>query len=75
MPDDVEVKHPPFTFKDVRKNFKDRERSVLDEDGTVVPWQGANHPILFEVSGEGEFIGDSTIGANPVRAEGVLQVY
>ncbi len=121
LPDDVEVKHPPFTFKDVRKNFKDRERSVLraeairngkvvktvevkspgvpiklmleadlmniplkadgadivcihcyvsDEDGTVVPWQGDNHPILFEVSGEGEIIGDSTIGANPVRAEG-----
>ncbi len=120
-PDDVEVAHPPFTFKDVRRKFKGRDRSLLraesvrggqvvketsvmspgapkrleleadfmgipmkadgadmicvyckvvDEEGNIVPLSGDNHPILFEIEGEGKIVGDDIIGANPVRPEG-----
>lgn len=120
LPDCVEVKHPPFTFKDVRRNFKGRERGVLraeairdgrvvaeasvtspgvpkllkleadfmdiplkadgadivavycsvtDIDGNLVPNAGDNHPIIFEVEGEGEIIGDEKVGANPIFPE------
>lgn len=120
-PDDVAVGHPPFTFKEVRRRFKGRERSVLraeavcdgrvvketavmspgvpkrlkleadfmgiplvadgadivcvycwvlDEEGNTVPLSAENHPIQFEVEGEGKIIGDNTIGANPVKPEG-----
>lgn len=119
-PDDVAVKHPPFTFKDVRRKYKTRERSFItakalvsdtvvaeqtvkapgvvnhmeleadlmgiplkadgadivavhcymkDADGTVVPYTADVHPILFEVEGEGEIVGDTSIGANPICAE------
>lgn len=120
-PDDAEVAHPPFTFKDVRRKFKGRDRSVLraeairgdrvveemrvvspgvpkrleleadfmgipmvadgadivcvyckvvDEEGNVVPLAADNHPIQFEIEGEGTIIGDDKIGANPIRPEG-----
>ncbi len=119
--EDVMVAHPPFTFKDVRRNYKNRDRStlkaqaivngevvkevmvmspgvpkkiileadfmgiplsatgadivcvyckVVDDHGNVVPYAADNHPILFEIEGEGEIIGDESIGANPVRPEG-----
>lgn len=119
-PDDVAVKHPPFTFKDVRRNYKLRERSnltakaivdgkvvaettvrapgiarsikleadfmgvplradgsdivaircsLLDSDGGVVPLTCDEHPIIFEIEGEGEIVGDASIGANPICAE------
>lgn len=119
-PDDVPVKHPPFTFKDFRKNHRIRfaskltakayvggkfvaERTVtspgiarrlkleadsmgvdliadgsdiiairchmIDAKGNIVPQTCDVHPILFEVSGEGEIIGDSSVGANPICAE------
>ena len=119
-PDDIPVKHPPFTFMDVRRRFKGRDRAVLkaeaivngevvatmevkspgvpkllnleadfmniplkadgadivtvyckvtDIDGILVPQSGDNHPILFEIEGEGEIVGDSRIGANPVYPE------
>lgn len=120
-PDAVAVNHPPFTFREVRRRFKGRERSVLraeaicdgrvvkeatvmspgvpkrlkleadfmgiplvadgadivciycrvlDEEGNTVPLAADNHPIQFEAEGEGEIIGDHTIGANPVKPEG-----
>lgn len=119
-PDDVAVKHPPFTFKNVKRIYRMRERSELraealvngvlvaektvfapgiathmkleaDEEGiglkadgsdiiavrccllddreNIVPLTCDQHPILFEVNGEGRLVGDSTIGANPVCAE------
>ena len=43
---------------------------ALDKEGNLVPLSADDHQILFEVEGEGEIIGDSTIGANPVRLEG-----
>ncbi len=39
---------------------------VLDREGNIVPYTADMHPIIFEIEGEGEIIGDSTIGANPV---------
>lgn len=119
-PDDVAVKHPPFTFLDVRRRFKCRERSVLtakayvgeqlvaqqsvkapgvvthmtleaeflgeslvadgadliavrcymrDDDENIVPLTGDIHPVLFDVTGAGTIVGDSSIGANPVLPE------
>lgn len=119
-PDEVDVKHPPFTFKDVKRNFKRRERSritakayvgdemvaeqsvkapgianhmkleadfmgiplkadgsdivavrcyMLDYDGSVVPLTCDVHPIEFEIEGEGQIVGDASIGANPICAE------
>ncbi len=119
-PDNVEVKHPPFTFKDVRRNFKNRARATLraeaivngkvvaeakvmspgvpkflkleadfmgmplkadgadivtvyckitDREGNLVPNAGDNHLIKFEIEGEGEIVGDDTIGANPIYPE------
>lgn len=119
-PDNVAVKHPPFTFKDVRRNYKLRERStitakaivngevvaesslkapgiarklkleaefmdiplkadgadivavrcsLIDSDGGLVPLTCDDHPIVFEIEGEGEIVGDSKIGANPICAE------
>ena len=116
-PDDIPVKHPPFTFKNAKRNFKLRERSnlvakaivggkvvaehkvrsfgvptslaleadfmgiplkadgsdivavhcyVLDYDGSVAPLVSDVHPIIFEIEGEGEIVGDASIGANPV---------
>ncbi len=34
-PDDVGVKHPPFTFKDVKRKFKGRNRSELKAEAIV----------------------------------------
>ena len=116
-PDDIPVKHPPFTFKNVKRDYKLRERSnltakaivdgkvvaehkvrsfgaptklaleadfmgiplkadgsdivavhcyVLDYDGSVTPLTSDVHPIIFEIEGEGEIVGDASIGANPV---------
>ena len=122
-PDDVAVKHPPFTFSHVRRDYKARpypRRSelvarayvgkelvaeskiiapgvprklvlstddcnipfyadgsdilavrctVTDADGTTVPLMADSLPILFEIEGEGEIVGDSSIMANPICAE------
>jgi beta-galactosidase len=119
-PDDINVKHPPFTFKDIKRKFKTIARSVLtvkalvndevvaerkvkapgvanhmkleadfmgvplkadgsdivavrcymlDSDGGIAPLTGDVHPIHFEIEGEGEIIGDASIGANPICAE------
>lgn len=119
-PDELDLRHPPFTFKDVKRNFKKRERStltakayvgdelvaeqrikapgapyylslkadfmgiplkadgsdivavrcyILDIDCGVVPLTGDVHPIHFEIEGEGEIVGDASIGANPICAE------
>lgn len=119
-PDDIPVKHPPFTFEKVRQNYKTRARSTLraeavvggevvatasvtspgvpkalhleadfmdvplradgadivlvrcsvtDIDGNLVPQVADNHPILFEIEGEGSIVGDETIGANPIHPE------
>ena len=119
-PDEVDVKHPPFTFKDVKRKFKRRERSTLkakayvgdnlvaeqtikspgvanhmkleadfmgiplkadgsdivavrcymvDCEGGVVPLTCDVHPIEFEIEGEGQIVGDASIGANPICAE------
>lgn len=116
-PDNLPLRHPPFTFKNVKRNYKLRERSnlvaksfvgdtlvatqivrspgvptylqleadfmgiplkadgsdivavrcyVMDYDHTVAPLTLDNEPILFEIEGEGEIVGDATIGANPV---------
>lgn len=35
LPDDVNVAHPPFTFKDVKRKFKGRERSTLKAEAIV----------------------------------------
>lgn len=43
---------------------------VLDEEGNVVPFTADSYPILFTVEGEGEIIGDASIGANPICPEG-----
>ena len=120
-PDDVAVKHPPFTFEHVRRDYKAKNRSrllakafvggeqvaeqeivtpgvpvklkleadtmdmpffadgadivavrcyMIDNVGGVVPLMGDNHPILFEIEGEGEIVGDSSIWANPICPEG-----
>ncbi len=120
QPDDVDVKHPPFTFKDVKRKFKGRERStlraeaiidgkvvaeqkitapgianhlmleaddegislkadgsdiiaircyMLDNENNIVPLSCDNHPIIFELEGEGRIIGDSGIGANSICTE------
>ncbi|MDA3730870.1 hypothetical protein PBV87_05070 [Niameybacter massiliensis] len=120
-PDEVAVKHPPFTFKNVRNRYKQRGRStirvealvgeevvatatrkspgvqrklqleadfmdiplladgsdlvmvyckVVDDSGNVVPMTADQYPIRFTVEGEGEIVGDETIGANPIRPEG-----
>lgn len=118
--DDVPVKHPPFTFKNFRKNYRTRQASTLtakayvggemvaersitapgiathlkleadfmgvdlkadgadivavrchmfDRNGNIVPQTCDVHPIIFEVSGEGEIVGDASIGANPICPE------
>ncbi len=120
-PDDVAVKHPPFTFAHVRRDFKASNRSrltakafvggelvaeqsittpgvpkrlkleadtmnmpfyadgadiiavrcyMIDNVGGVVPLMGDNHPILFEIEGEGEIVGGADIWANPICPEG-----
>lgn len=120
-PDDVAVKHPPFTFPNVRRRYKASNRSQLvakafvgeeqvaeqsittpgvpkalrleadtmglpfyadgadiiavrcymvDNVGGTVPLMGDNHPILFEIEGEGEIVGGSDIWANPICPEG-----
>ncbi|MBQ5910949.1 MAG: hypothetical protein IIW94_02945 [Clostridia bacterium] len=119
-PDNLPLNHPPFTFKNVKRNFKLRERSnliakaivggevvaeqfvrspgvptylkleaefmgiplkadgadivavrcyVMDYDHTVAPLTLDHEPIIFEVEGEGEIVGDASIGANPICAE------
>ncbi len=116
-PDDVAVKHPPFTFRGIRTRYKTRARSTItakalvggevvaeqkviapgvihhmelaaefmgiplraggadivpvrcymkDADGMTVPLTGDVHPILFEVEGEGEIVGNARLGANPI---------
>jgi beta-galactosidase len=121
VPDEVAVKHPPFTFANVRRNYKAKNRSrlvakafvgnelvaeqeivtpgvpiklkieadtmdmpffadgsdilavrcyMIDNVGGVVPLMGDDHPILFEIEGEGEIVGDSSIWANPICPEG-----
>jgi beta-galactosidase len=40
---------------------------VCDARGTTYPY--AEDLVTFSVSGQGSFIGDETVGANPVRAE------
>ena len=119
-PDDLPLKHPPFTFKEAKRKYKLKGRSkliakayvgdemvkevaieahgiarklkleiddmgiplkadgsdimvvrcnMLDYNNTIVPITCDEHPIIFEVEGEGEIIGDSSIGANPICAE------
>ena len=123
-PDEIAVKHPPFTFEGVRRYKRKRPappvRSsiravafvdgkavsehkvvapgvpyklslcadtmgiapvadgsdivavrclVLDREGGIVPLIADRHPILFEIEGEGEIVGDSSILANPVCAD------
>ncbi len=121
-PDDVDVKHPPFTFKGVKTRYfkciRDRSSitakayvgdkvvaeqtvmapgiakklkleadfmgiplkadgadivavrcSFVDREGVVVPITCDEHPIVFEIEGEGEIIGDSSVGANPKCAD------
>jgi len=34
-PDDVKVNHPPFTFKEVKRKYKSRERSTLRAEALV----------------------------------------
>ena len=116
-PEAIDVPHPPFVFKNVRQQYRTRERStlcaealvdgvvvatcsqrtpgtpcalklqadlqnipfggdasdiiavhcsVVDKEGTVVPWSASEHPILFTISENAEIIGDTSIGANPV---------
>jgi len=49
------------------------QASIRDERGMISPL--AENLVQFEVSGEGEIIGDESIGANPMRAEaGVASV-
>jgi len=43
------------------------QASIRDARGTLVPL--ADDSVRFEVAGEGEIIGDASIGANPMRAE------
>lgn len=61
-PDDVCVKHPPFTFKDVKRKFKGRERSVLRAEAIVgnevvaeqsVKSPGIANSLLLEADYEG----------------------
>ncbi|MEG0085591.1 MAG: glycoside hydrolase family 2 TIM barrel-domain containing protein [Niameybacter sp.] len=119
--DDLAVKHPPFTFKNIRTRCKQRERSIIkvealvggevvatqvrkspgvqrslqleadfmdiplradgsdlvmvyckvvDDVGNVVPMTADKYPIRFSVEGEGEIVGDDSIGANPICPEG-----
>lgn len=35
FPENIDVAHPPFVFKDVRKKFKKRERSILRAEAIV----------------------------------------
>lgn len=42
---------------------------ILDAEGNLVPLMGDRHPIIFEISGEAQIVGDSSIGANPICAE------
>ena len=35
VPDALSIKHPPFTFKDVKRNFKGRERTTLKAQAIV----------------------------------------
>ena len=39
---------------------------VLDYDHTVAPLTLDHEPILFEIEGEGEIVGDTAVGANPI---------
>jgi beta-galactosidase len=119
-PDEVSVKHPPFTFERVRRHRRKRPEppvrsniravafvdgkavaeqtvtapgvpyrlslyadtmgiapvadgsdivaircQVLDREGGIVPLMADRHPILFEIEGDGEIVGDSSILANP----------
>lgn len=119
-PDELPLRHPPFTFKNVKRKYKLRERSnliakafvgdklvaeqrvrtpgvptylqleadfmgiplkadgadivavrcyVMDYDHTVAPLTLDSEPILFEIEGEGEIVGDASIGANPICAD------
>lgn len=119
-PDDLPLKHPPFTFKDAKRKFKLKSRSkliakafigdelikeitvespgiarnlklevddmgiplkadgfdiavvrcnIIDWHNNIVPITCDEHPIVFEVEGEGEIVGDASVGANPVCAD------
>lgn len=129
-PDDVAVKHPPFTFPQVRRKYRQQhlqngrstltarafiggrqvaEQSVtapgvprrltleadlmgiapiadgadifavrckmIDENQVTVPLMGDAHPILLELSGEGEIVGDASIMANPVCPEAGIATF
>ncbi len=61
-PDDVNVSHPPFTFKDVKRKFKGRARSTLKAEaiagGKTVAVQSVKAPgiagyMVLEADGEG----------------------
>ena len=42
---------------------------LLDREQNLVPWLGDGLPVLFTIEGEGEIVGDASIGANPVCPE------
>lgn len=61
-PDDAAVKHPPFAFKDVRRKYKDRDRSCLVaeaiRDGEVVKRVKVMSPgVAKNLSLEADFCG------------------
>ena len=42
---------------------------MLDSNENIVPMTCDNHPIIFNVEGQGNIVGDSKIGANPICTE------
>ncbi len=47
----------------------------VDSSGNTVPIVCDEHPVVFEIEGEGEIVGDEAIGANPRCAEaGIVTV-
>lgn len=61
-PDRISVAHPPFTFKDVKRNYKIRERSVLTAkaivgDRIVAEQQVKSPGIAVRLKLEADFMG------------------
>ena len=74
FPDDVPVRHPPFTFKDVRRNFKDRDRSCIRAEairnGVVVACTSVQSPgVGAKLALEADFGGEKFLanGADIIR--------
>lgn len=68
-PDELQVKHPPFTFKDVKRKYKSRNRSVLKAeaivDGKVVAIQQVKAPgVATHLKLEADFMNI------PLKADG-----